>query len=185
MRHKYFLTALFGIGSAALFAANSVAGEWGSGCGHCDRGYYATRTVDYAQPTYSYAQPTITVYPHYVVQPNYVVHRTYVVPQTYYLSESPTYLRDGDRGYLVNQGQFNTGSSIVEWPTHHESYSPGVYSRRHQTNYRLPTKRLYVERTAHRNHFDLRGPRQSRLGISPYRVNKYPTGGNSRRMHYR
>ena len=85
MRRQFFLSALVGIGAAAMFATSSVAGEWGSGCG-CGYG-----GVFYAQPTYSYAAPTYTIYPHYVVQPNYVIQRTYIVPQTYYQDEQPSY----------------------------------------------------------------------------------------------
>jgi hypothetical protein len=45
MRRQFFLTALAGIGSAALFAGSAVAGD------------YPASRVYYTPPTYSYAQP--------------------------------------------------------------------------------------------------------------------------------
>jgi hypothetical protein len=156
MRHKHILTALFGIGAAALFASTSVAGEWGSGCGCYHHHSYAPPTVYYAQPTYSYAQPTITVYPHYVMQPNYIVQRTYVVPQTYYLRESNSYLFGGDRGYVVNQGQYNVESPIVAPQEYQEEYSPEVYPRNYRTEYQRPRHHLHYKRTAYRRHVETR-----------------------------
>lgn len=183
MRHKYILTALVGIGSVALFTANAVAGEWGSGCGRCGYSNYSTGQVYYAPPTYSYAQPTITVYPHYVVQPNYIVHRTYVVPQTYYLRESSSYPFGG--GYLVNQGQYYPDSSMVAPPQYREGYSTGVYPRQNYRHYRFPRTRLHYERNIHRSYFDDRGRRERRFGVSSYRVNSYQRSNHNRRTHYR
>jgi hypothetical protein len=180
MRRQFFLTALAGIGSAALFAGSAVAGGWGSGCGYCGYGDYPTSRVYYAPPTYSYAQPTFTVIPHYVVQPNYVVQRTYVIRQTRYISETVPCLIDCDRSYLVNQGQY-TEPALVRPPAYYESYSPGLYPRHYHTRY-LPTARRYNERHFHRTYIH---PHRRSYSVSSYRVNRHSHSRDDHRKHYR
>lgn len=164
MSSRFFLKAFVGIASAALFAGNAAAGDWLSGCNFCGHTAYPTGQVYYAQPTYSYAQPTITVIPHYVVQPNYIVQRTYVVPQTRYLYESAPCPINCDQSYMVNQGQYQTESTLVAPPTTYETYSPGYYPPRHRRHIIDPRRRNY--------------------GVSSYRVNRFSTNRTNYRRHY-
>ena len=152
MRRKFFLTALAGISLAAVSAGTAVAGGWGSGCGHCDYGYYPVGGVYYAPPTYSYAPPTITVVPHYVVQPNYIVQRTYVIRQNHYVNETAPCLFACGLGRLFNHGPYYGGAAFVTAPAGYEGYAPGVYPRPYRAHY-VATHRRYYGRYYGRRHY--------------------------------
>jgi hypothetical protein len=170
MRRQLILSAVIGIGSAALFAGTAFAGDWG--CGRC--GVYAPAPVTYAPPVVSYAPPTYTIVPHYVVQPNYIVERTRVIRPTYYVREAaPCLFACGGR-YVVNQGQYAEPALLAPaalesypayapaaYPRYYHRYAPVVapryyhrhvypgYVRRHVPHYAVTTYRVN-RRAAHR-----------------------------------
>ena len=156
MRRQFILSALVGIGVAAMFATSSIAGEWGTGCG-CGGGY---GSVTYAQPTYSYAQPTYTIVPHYVMQPNYVIQRTYIVPQTYYQEEQTSYLPGvAPSSYTEDYPSEGNAPGYRRYP-YYRSFQGRVFHN-HYVN------RRYVNR----RYVDVRGPRVVRP--LPHRPHHY------------
>jgi hypothetical protein len=177
MRRPLILSAVIGIGSAALFAGTAFAGGWG--CGHC--GAYPASRVYYAPPTYSYAPPTYTIIPHYVVQPNYIVERTYVIRQTQYLREAaPCLFACGGR-YVVNQGQYAEPAMVA--PASFESqpgYAPAVYPR-HYRHY-APVAPRYYERHLYRSSIRRHLRREA---VVTYRVNRRAAHRVYRRTYYK
>jgi hypothetical protein len=178
MRRQIILSAVIGIGSAALFAGTAFADGWG--CGHC--GVYPQAQVYYAPATYSYAPPTYTIIPHYVVQPNYVVERTYVIRQTRYIREpAPCRFACGGR-YIVNQGQYPEPALVV--PTALEGppvYAPAVYPR-HYHRYAPVVAPRYYERHLYRGAVRRHLRREA---VIIHRVNRPAVHRVYRRTHYK
>ena len=164
MRRQFILSAVIGIGTAALFAGSAFAGGWG--CGRC--GYYPQAQVTYAPPTYSYAPPTYTIVPHYVVQPNIVVERTFVIRPTRYVREpAPCFAGCGGR-YVVNQGQFVAPplvapAALISYPR----YAPSIYPAYHHRYYHRGYYRAHVYRGY--RHVGWRGHRHTVYRFHPSR----------------
>jgi hypothetical protein len=179
MRRQIILSAVIGIGSAALFAGSAFAGGWG--CGHC--GIYPQAPVTYAPPTYSYAPPTYTIVPHVVVQPNYIVERTRVVRPTYYVREpAPCLFACGGR-YVVNQGQYAEPALVA--PAALESYSgyaPAAVYPRYYHRYAPVMAPRYYQRHVYPGYVR-RNVRH--YAVTTYRVNRRAAHRVYHRSYYR
>jgi hypothetical protein len=175
MRRPLILSAVIGIGSAALFAGTAFAGGWG--CGHC--GVYPQAEITYAPPTYSYAPPTYTIVPHYVVQPNVIVERTYVIPQTQYLREpAPCLFACGGR-YVVNQGQYAEPGLVA--PAALQSY-PGYAPSNYPSYRHRYYNRGYYGPHVYRGYGNV-GWRGHRYAVTPVHVNRHAVYRGYRRTH--